>query len=209
MDNVTYIENWFLEKNQFLKDRNDKYQMLHILVFWVLVFESFEKINEDKINLYMEKKKGISLSKLTIKYKVNPEAIKYIVRLIDKHGFDIIKTTKIKKYPIREKERIINRVLLNNESLKSVAVDEGLSNYGMLSSWISKYKENGYNIVEHKRGRSPTMPKKDLKPKVNETIEEENERLRKENLYLKAELEYSKKLRAVVQARKNQQQKKK
>ena len=36
-----------------------------------------------------------------------------------------------------------------------------------------------------------------------------NERLRKENLYLKAELEYSKKLRAVVQARKNQQQKKK
>ena len=49
MDNVTYIENWFLEKNQFLKDRNDKYQMLHILVFWVLVFESFEKINEDKI----------------------------------------------------------------------------------------------------------------------------------------------------------------
>ena len=53
------------------------------------------------------------------------------------------------------------------------------------------------------------MPKKDLKPKVMETIEEENERLRKENFYLKAELEYSKKLRAVVQARKNQQQKKK
>ena len=34
-------------------------------------------------------------------------------------------------------------------------------------------------------------------------------RLEEENLYLKAELEYSKKLRAVVQARKNQQQKKK
>ena len=45
--------------------------------------------------------------------------------------------------------------------------------------------------------------------KKKETIEEENERLKKENLFLKAELEYSKKLRAVVQARKNQQQKKK
>ena len=46
--------------------------------------------------------------------------------------------------------------------------------------------------------------------KENETLlRRENERLRKENLYLKAELEYSKKLRAVVQARKNQQQKKK
>ena len=149
---------------------------------------------EDKINLYMEKKKGISLSKLTIKYKVNPEAIKYIVRLIDKHGFDIIKTTKIKKYPIREKERIINRVLLNNESLKSVAVDEGLSNYGMLSSWISKYKENGYNIVERKRGR-PTMKNKVTKVKTNETDKEKIKRLEEENLYLKVELEYSKKLR--------------
>lgn len=79
----------------------------------------------------------------------------------------------------------------------------------MLANWIKKYKEMGYNIVERKRGRSPTMPKKDFKPKTKETIEEENERLRKENLYLKAELEYSKKLRAVVQARKNQQQKKK
>ena len=144
---------------------------------------------EDKINLYMEKKKGISLSKLTIKYKVNPEAIKYIVRLIDKHGFDIIKTTKIKKYPIREKERIINRVLLNNESLKSVAVDEGLSNYGMLSSWISKYKENGYNIVERKRGR-PTMIKKPKQINKKETDKEKIERLEKENEYLKAELEY-------------------
>lgn len=49
------------------------------------------------------------------------------------------------------------------------------------------------------------------KPKVSnktETIEEEVERLKKENLYLKAKLEYSKKLRAAVQVRKNQQQKK-
>ena len=39
--------------------------------------------------------------------------------------------------------------------------------------------------------------------------EVDKKRLEEENLYLKAELEYSKKLRAVVQARKNQQQKKK
>ena len=98
---------------------------------------------------------------------------------------------------------------MNGESAWSVAIDIGLLNYGMIQNWISKYKENGYNIVEQKRGRSPTMSKKELEPKKNETIEEENERLKKENLYLKAELEYSKKLRAVVQARKNQQQKKK
>ena len=77
----------------------------------------------------------------------------------------------------------------------------------MLSIWIKKYKENGYNIVERKR-RCPTMPK-GIKKIENETQEEKIKRLEEENLYLKAELEYSKKLRAVVQARKNQQQKKK
>ena len=52
------------------------------------------------------------------------------------------------------------------------------------------------------------MPKVTRK-KDNETKDETIKRLQEENLYLKAELEYSKKLRAVVQARKNQQQKKK
>ena len=77
----------------------------------------------------------------------------------------------------------------------------------MLHTWVKKYKENRYNIVERKRGRS-TMPKVTRK-KENETKDETIKRLEEENLYLKAELEYSKKLRAVVQARKNQQQKKK
>ena len=47
------------------------------------------------------------------------------------------------------------------------------------------------------------------KKKGIETQEEKIKRLEAENIYLKAELEYTKKLRAVVQARKNQQQKKK
>ena len=77
----------------------------------------------------------------------------------------------------------------------------------MLANWGKKYRENIYNIAERKRGR-PTMPKI-TKIKENETDKDKIKRLEEENLYLKAELEYSKKLRAVVQARKNQQQKKK
>ena len=164
---------------------------------------------EDKVNLYNDKKNGVSISTLCSKYKILHANVEYLTRLIDKHGYDVLRKNKNRKFTSYEKETIINRVLLNNESLLSVAIDEGLSSSGMLANWIKKYKEMGYNIVERKRGRSPTMPKKDFKPKTKETIEEENERLRKENLYLKAELEYSKKLRAVVQARKNQQQKKK
>ena len=76
----------------------------------------------------------------------------------------------------------------------------------MLVNWIKKYKEMGYNIVERKRGRT-TMTKV-TKEKEDGTDKEKIKRLEEENLYLKAELEYSKKLRAVVQARKNHQQKK-
>jgi transposase len=163
---------------------------------------------EDKINIYQEKKQGVSYSTIKSKYGYGMHNLQYLERLIDKHGYDILRTTKNKTYTIEFKQEAIDRVIINNEPIWTVALDIGLSSDGLLQNWLKKYKENGYNIVERKRGR-PTMNKKELKPKKNETIEEENERLKKENLYLKAELEYSKKLRAVVQARKNQQQKKK
>lgn len=162
---------------------------------------------EDKINIYIKKKNGMSTIQLSNKYKVGKATIKYIYRLIEVHGYNVLRTTKNKYYSPSQKEKIINRVLLNNESITSVSIDEGLLNHGILANWIKKYKENGYNIVERKRGR-PTMPKVTRK-KDNETKDETIKRLQEENLYLKAELEYSKKLRAVVQARKNQQQKKK
>lgn len=164
---------------------------------------------EDKISLYNERKEGISTKCLSKKYNIRENIIEYMVSLIDKHGIDILRTSKNKEHPKYEKEEAINRVLINGEAVWAVAIDMGLLSYGMLQNWIKKYKENGYNIVERKRGRSPTIMKKPKVSNKTETIEEEVERLKKENLYLKAELEYSKKLRAVVQARKNQQQKKK
>ena len=162
---------------------------------------------EDKINLNNDRKSGISISSLCSKYKILHANVEYLTRLIDNHGYDISRKNRNRKFTFYEKEQIINRVLLNNEFLLSVAIDEGLSSAGMLVNWVKKYKENGYNIVERKRGRS-TMTKV-TKKKDNETKEETIKRLQEENLYLKAELESSKKLRAVVQARKNQQQKKK
>ena len=162
---------------------------------------------EDRINLYNDRKKGVSIGNLSAKYQIRDCMVKYIVSLIDKHGYDILRTNKNVSHTKYEKQKAINRVLINGESAWSVAIDMGLLSYGLLQNWIKKYKENGYNIVERKRGR-PTMPKV-TKKKENETKDEKIKRLEIENTYLKAELEYSKKLRAVVQARKNQQQKKK
>ena len=162
---------------------------------------------EQRISIYNERKQGISISTLSKKYNVRENVIQYMVCLIDKHGIDVLRKDKNMFYPKYKKEEIINRVLIGGESVWAVAIDEGIQNDGTLRNWIKKYKEMGYNIVERKRGR-PTMSKV-TKKKENETDKEKIKRLEEENLYLKAELEYSKKLRAVVQARKNQQQKKK
>ena len=162
---------------------------------------------ENRIEIYKKIKNGKSPTYLSKQYDIGVDKIRYLVRLIDKHGYDILRTTKNRKFNSYEKEQIINRVLLKGETTLSVSIDEGLLSNGILFNWIKEYKKNCYNIVERKRGR-PTMPKV-TKKKKNETKDEKIKRLEKENLYLKAELEYSKKLRAVVQARKNQQQKKK
>ena len=163
---------------------------------------------EDRVEIYNKRKNGTSVINLSKQYRVHVNKINYLISLVDRKGLDILRKDKNKYYSIKEKERIINRVLMNFEPIRFVSIDEGLISDGMLTSWISKYKENGYNIVERKRGR-PTMIKKTKQINKKETDKEKIERLEKENEYLKAELEYSKKLRAVVLARKNQQQKKK
>src|SRR5574344_2988669 len=168
------------------------------------------KLNYDeKKEIYSKRKAGVPLSTLHYQYKITVHNIQYLVWLIDKHGLDILRTTSNRKYSKQFKEDAVNRVLLNNESIQSVAIDIGLFSDGLLHQWIKNYKEMGYNIVERKRGRSPTIMKKPKTINKEETEKEKIKRLEEENLYLKAELEYSKKLRAVVQARKNQQQKKK
>ena len=101
----------------------------------------------------------------------------------------LLRTTKNKTYSKDFKQETIDRVLVNNEAIISVAIDMGLLSYGLLQNGIKKYKEMGYNIVERKQGR-PTMLKL-TKKKENETKDETIKRLRKENLYLKAKLEYT------------------
>ncbi len=134
-----------------------------------------------------------------------------MIKLIDEHGEDILRKDKNRHYSPLLKEEIINKVLHQHHTIMSTAIEYGLSSDGILFNWIKSYKENGYVIVERKKGRPPTMPKKNIvnKDYKDMTPEEKIKYLEDKNLYLEAENEYLKKLRAVIQARKNQQSKKK
>ena len=44
---------------------------------------------QDKINIYIERKQGNSIVNISKKYSVRKDVIKYLIRLIDKNGYDI------------------------------------------------------------------------------------------------------------------------
>lgn len=81
-------------------------------------------------------------------------------------------------------------MLIHQESIRAVAIDIGLLSDGILHNWLLKFKENGYNVVEKKKGRKPNSM---TKPKKRDKVFSEKEKMKQleeENLYLKAENEY-------------------
>ena len=107
---------------------------------------------EDKVQIYNERKLGFSLSQLHFKWNIAQSKIEYIVRLVDRHGIDILRHIH-HDYSAEFKEEAIYRVLTLHESIKRVSIDLGLSTDSILTRWIKEYKENGYNVVIRKRGR--------------------------------------------------------
>lgn len=161
--------------------------------------------NKQKIQIYKERKQGKTICYLSKKYNYNTAHLKYLVALIDIHGFEILQNNTNNYYSPQFKLDAINQVLINQKSIQSVSLNLGLLTSSSLSSWIHKYKNNDYTVIEKKKGRSPMTKKKESIKKP----ETELDRLKRENDYLRVELEYSKKLEAVVQKRIDQQQKKK
>ena len=175
---------------------------------WRCSFFMSKLTREDKIEIYERRKKGETISSLVKAFNICESNIKYLITLIEKYGNNILRKDKNRVYSKEFKLQAINRILINHESINSVALDIGLVSAGILHNWLSKFKENGYNVVEKKKGRKT---KSMTKPKKNDKELSEKEKIKKleeENLYLKAENEYLKKLRALVQERELKEKKK-
>lgn len=170
-------------------------------------FMKFTK--EAKINMYHDRLNGESFTQLSLKYNVCLKDLRYTFRLIELHGKEIVLRKRNKKYSKTFKENAIDRVLLKGEAATSVALDLGLLRPALLFNWIRKYKENGYNVIEKKRGRKPTTKLlKDKHINTTETQEDKLKRIEEENEYLRAENEFLKKWNSVVQQIEKQKKKK-
>ena len=157
---------------------------------WRCSFFMSKLTREDKIEIYERRKNGETISSLAKSFNIRESNIKYLITLIEKHGNNILRKNKNIVYSKEFKLQTINRILINNESINSVALDIGLISAGILHNQLSKFKENEYNVVEKKKGRKP---KSMTKPKKNEKVLSEKDKIKQlehEIIYLKAENEY-------------------
>ena len=175
---------------------------------WRCSFFVSKLTREDKIKIYERRKNGETIPSLAKAFDIQESNIKYLIALIEKYGYDILRKDKNRAYSKDFKLQIINRILINHESINFVALDIGLVSPGILHNWLSKFKENGYNVVEKKKGRKPKSMTKLKKNDKTLSEKEKIKQLEDEILYLKAENEYLKKLRALVQERELKEKKK-
>ena len=107
-----------------------------------------------------------------------------------------------------DKVNAVQRVL-NGESYYEVAHSLGMLDKGRVMVWYRKYLELGWDGLKlERRGRKRKMGNKPIKPSKSKSQTDEIVELRKRLEYLEAENAYLKKLAALVQQRKAQEQKK-
>ena len=119
---------------------------------------------EDRVQIHELRKQGQTFNQLSNQFGVNVSGLKYMVKLIDRYGINIVKKGKIRYYSPKFKREMFDKVLLEGCAQQSVCLDYGLSNQGLLNNWIAQYKKNGYIIVEKTRGRPP---KRDVSKRRN------------------------------------------
>ena len=161
--------------------------------------------DEDIIEIARMVDCGFTLTEISQKFNYNKSSMKIIIRRYKRHGLQgILHSETNHNFTADFKLEIIKRYY-NGESKNSLAIEINVS-YTVVSSWIQKYEQLGYNGLSEKIKGRPKIMKPETKtvtkqaPLTDPEREELNE-LRKRNRRLEMELEATKKLQALVQKR--------
>ncbi len=164
---------------------------------------------EEKLKMVLEyKKNGFTPTVEGCSRKAMRHRIRVWAKVYDVCGENGLEH-RSRCWTIEDKMNAVRRVL-DGESYHGVAHSLGMSTETQVLIWHRKYLELGWDGLKLcGRGRKRKMGNKPTKPSKSKSQAEEIVELRKRLEYLEAENAYLKKLAALVQQRKAQEQKKK
>lgn len=147
----------------------------------------------------------LPLCDLARKYNVSRSNLDYLYSFYLKRGEETFQK-RYTEYSVEEKTKAVQR-LLDGESPRALAIELKLSGVGVLKKWKSNYLQNSNKIVTMVKGK-----KKRNSASVSPTLSDSElitiNQLKMENIKLRAEVDYLKKLRALRVAESQRQGKK-
>ena len=102
--------------------------------------------NEQKIEIYERRLKGESLKFLSFNFNISIHNVQYLIRLIDKHGYSIIRSGENQYYSKEFKELTLNRILINNGDITDILPNRHLS---YLKEYFSNFSLEARKKVKH------------------------------------------------------------
>ena len=107
---------------------------------------------EDRVKIHELRKQGQTFNQLSKRFGVDASGLRYMMRLIERYGIEIVKKGKNCYYSPELKQEMIDKVLLEGRSQKSISLDYALSSGGMLPNWIAQYKKMGILLLRKQEG---------------------------------------------------------
>ena len=161
---------------------------------------------EEKLKIVKENQEGYGQKYLSKKYEVSRDLIRSWI-----HSYEILGEEGLKKskthtsYSGEFKLSVLEYKQINGLSLLETAKHFKIKQPSTIANWQRQYKEKGFEGLCGQKGKPKKLGDSNMaKDKINKLTTSEKEeltKLRQENLYLRARLEYEKKLEALVQKR--------
>lgn len=161
---------------------------------------------EEKLKIVKENEEGYGYGYLSKKYNVNEKTIKNWInsyKVLGEEGLK--KSMRNNSYSGEFKLSVLEYRQINGLSYQETAKHFKIKQHSTIACWQRQYDEKGLEGLCGKKGRpkktGDSNMTKDKPTKLTPSEKEELIKLRQENMYLRARLEYEKKLEALVQER--------